>query len=390
MTQGSLDGPSLHGRLSAFTGRCSQSLVPATEALLQIYTDDPILTMIGCTARAHRLLSILTMGWLIMGYTMAFHKAQLGRRAAWVGYQIEDTKLGTSIMIKESFLDELRADTTRLMRKNIIGIKELRSYTGRANHVAGLMFIWRPFLDALWAATATVAMGHQSSTSTCKTKRRKPRKSKAPPGHIWTKQVISSIRWIAYFLADINGPLHREWSFDAYLGTGPRVVFVVDASPYGLGGILVIGMTVVAYFAVPLSDDDCRIHGFARGDCKGQQAWECLAVLVALKLWRNHWHDRRSTITIKGDNMSALSMASRLKVGPSSRLIGQELALIYWRSHFEPKVEHIPGISNVFADALSRLSDPSKNYAIPEALRHAERHHPPPRPNSYYLAMTTW
>ena len=118
---------------------------------------------------------------------------------------------------------------------------------------------------------------------------------------------------------------------DAYLAAGPRVVFVVDASPFGLGGILVVDGRVTEYFAVPLTDDDSRIHGFARGDSKGQQAWECLAVFVALKLWHSYWHDKRSTVTVKGDNMSALSMASRLKVGPSCRLIGQELALIYWK-----------------------------------------------------------
>ena len=88
-------------------------------------------------------------------------------------------------------------------------------------------------------------------------------------------------------------------------------------------------------------------------------------MLVVLKLWHGYWFDKRPTVTVKGDNMSALSMASRLKVGPSCRLIGQELALIYWKSHFEPQVEHIPGVSNVFADALSRLCDPSKVYEIP-------------------------
>ena len=82
-------------------------------------------------------------------------------------------------------------------------------------------------------------------------------------------------------------------------------------------------------------------------------------------------------------------MASRLKVGPSCKLIGQELALIYWRSHFEPQVEHIPGVSNVYADALSRLCDPSKEYDVPDELRHVWRAHPPPRTDAYYSAKAT-
>ena len=116
-----------------------------------------------------------------------------------------------------------------------------------------------------------------------KAKRARAHKSRAPLGTIWTKQVGTSLEWISFF-ADVDGPLHREWNLDSYLGTGPRIVFVVDASLFGLGGILIIGMTILEYFAVPLIDDDVRIHGFAKGDSKGQQAWECLAVLVALML----------------------------------------------------------------------------------------------------------
>ena len=103
VAQGSLDGPSLYGRLSSFIGRCTQSLLDPNEARTQIYTDDPIISILATEKRARYLMAIVTMAWLALGFDMAFHKAQFGHEVTWIGYHIFDTAAALYIQIKIRF-----------------------------------------------------------------------------------------------------------------------------------------------------------------------------------------------------------------------------------------------------------------------------------------------
>ena len=61
---------------------------------------------------------------------------------------------------------------------------------------------------------------------------------------------------------------------------GSRVTIVTDASPWGFGAFLTLNGKPTAWFALPISDLDLEITGHARGDCRGQQSWEALCVLI--------------------------------------------------------------------------------------------------------------
>eukprot|EP00971_Amphidinium_carterae_P009439 186323-Amphidinium_carterae.1 len=54
------------------------------------------------------------------------------------------------------------------------------------------------------------------------------------------------------------------------------------------------------------------LHGFKPGDCRDQQTWECLCVLVMIRLWSRvllrpgiHW-------TIRTDNTTVLNLVTKL------------------------------------------------------------------------------
>ena len=47
--------------------------------------------------------------------------------------------------IKEDFMVDLAAEATQLLGKDMISRKSLRSFTGKCNHVANLLYGWRPF-----------------------------------------------------------------------------------------------------------------------------------------------------------------------------------------------------------------------------------------------------
>ena len=101
--------------------------------------------------------------------------------------------------------------------------------------------------------------------------------------------------------------------------------------------------------------------------------------MVALRAWSTHWISQQTSLTIKSDNVSALVMAARLKV-TSSQLIARELAMTLSEASFMPRhVVHVPGVMNVWADALSRLDAPGGSYRIPAPLVSVPRAAPAPR-----------
>ena len=125
------------------------------------------------------------------------------------------------------------------------------------------------------------------------------------------------------------------------------------------------------------------------GCSDGQQVWETLAVLVSLRCWRKYWSLGRFALRIQGDNMTALTAASKLKASsPAVRMLTREIALEFTEACFHPtEVQHIPGVTNVLADLLSRRWDPQyrDKWELPEALRHLTPTPVPVRDARYYL-----
>ena len=107
----------------------------------------------------------------------------------------------------------------RLLKQNIITLKELHSLIGKLGHCASLLIVMRPFLEPLWAALYDY----------------KP--SSAPRHTIWAKQISSQLKWFRAFFTEPGKPVERFYRLDAYLRTGTIVEIGTDASPYGMGGV---------------------------------------------------------------------------------------------------------------------------------------------------------
>ena len=183
-----------------------------------------------------------------------------------------------------------------------------------------------------------------------------------------------------------SGPLRRRWYFDTLLNPASDFVVILDASPYGLGGVLLIKGIIVSWFSDPLTNEDSQRFRKKLGGAEGQQIWESFCVLVALRLWLHHWMHVRAAITIKSDNISALAMAIKLKESASG-LLARELALSYTQTYFQHQCERIPGAMNYMADALSRLSDPFSKGSVPEALASVPRAYPDKRDDGYFHTL---
>ena len=122
------------------------------------------------------------------------------------------------------------------------------------------------------------------------------------------------------------------------------------------------------------------------GESSGQQTWEALALLVALRAWKEHWFDKCFCLTTKSDSVSALTLLAKLKAsGSGPNLVARELALDLGDSAFKPShFIHTPGVANVLSDRLSRIFQPDSKHSVPETLLDVPRTSVPTRISSYY------
>ena len=86
--------------------------------------------------------------------------------------------------INEDRMAELLALTLGFMDCNGIPVKALRSFIGKAQSVASLLHVWRPFVAMLWGDLFDPGLSS----------------SRAPPGCIWTHQVEEPLYWLKAFL----------------------------------------------------------------------------------------------------------------------------------------------------------------------------------------------
>jgi hypothetical protein len=312
-----------------------------------------------------------------LGFPLSFKKGQRGPEVVWIGGTLKISREAVEASIKKSILDDLKDQVSEILKSNVCPKKFLRSFTGRCNHVATLLWPWRPFLQHLWAAVSSEQSG-------------------APRNCIWFKQIAVSIHWINAFLEGSAGSLHRSFSLDSYLGAGVFVEVTLDASPWGLGGILFENGEAVGWFSSPLLAFDFKFFNFEKGSPNGQQVWEALAALVALRLWKSRWKGQRIRLTVRGDSVAMLTLILKYKAPAKSRAMGiiaREVALDVAESCYAPDVsEHIAGLSNKTADVLSRLEAPPKSGEdppkVPEWLTKVPQSYPPQRGLDYFRALT--
>ena len=146
---------------------------------------------------------------------------------------------------------------------------------------------------------------------------------------------------------------------------------------------------IIRNFYDEVQEEDLQRFNIERGSAEAQQVLECLAALVALRIWLPVWSQHRISLTVRADNMTVLAMVSRMKASTNSlRIIACEMAMLLTQSCYMPWVaEHTPGVQHGVADALSRKFDPHYRYSHPAVLDTATQCHVPRRSDSWYLTL---
>ena len=138
-----------------------------------------------------------------------------------------------------------------------------------------------------------------------------------------------------------------------------------------------------------MSPDDEAVFDTAAGSSVGQQSWEALAILIALRIWVSHWKDKRVNLKVRGDNVGALTLILKMRPSSSAQaIVAREVALLLACSSFPPDAVHTPGVSHVIADQLSRIDAPGgERSSLHPALIPAARTNVPERPRTWYKSL---
>lgn len=306
----------------------------------------------------------------------------------WIGATISvvDGDKAVSISVPVHKCNEVLERATLIQQQAVIQKRELRSFCGQLSFIAGLVCFLRPFLSQLWAAIAehsgkadvpSDAPGSQISQSSRKRSRR------LPHHQVFVRQFAHSLLWIIAFFEGQLGPLVREFPLEPFCHEA-TVRIATDASPWGIGGVLLINNEPAAWFADQINTEDLRRFNATRGESGFNTLWEALAILVGIRLWRSA-HHRFAQFEIRSDSMGALSALNSLSSSSASiNTIARELALDSAQLLAAPSIfAHTPGVANILPDKLSRLWAPEA-YAFPECLASVPGGIPPRRGHSFW------
>ena len=168
-----------------------------------------------------------------------------------------------------------------------------------------------------------------------------------------------------------------------------KVSIVVDASPWGAGGMILVDGSPASWFSEKFRKADEEALGIAFGSSDCQQVAEALAILFALRLWFPTWADISVVLEVKSDSVTALTLVASMKAtSRSMSAVAREVALTLAESGVRPRIcSHTPGIANKIADVLSRRFQPDTSWAIPACLHHAKEMQLPAREKDYYRAV---
>lgn len=182
--QGSRGAPLTFSAFIALASRLIRSLISGPqmhrwareEGRMNVCVDDPIAIIRGRESRIRRVASMVIVGWLLLGFPLAFHKAIVAPTVLWVGITLQVTTDMVRAEVPESKVLELKELILTNLQSNVISCKVLRTL------IASVIYVWRPFVQELYSAL------HSKTTN-------------APKGCIWTEQVHHSFSWILAVLA---------------------------------------------------------------------------------------------------------------------------------------------------------------------------------------------
>ena len=343
--------PLLMGRLSSAMARLWQAIVPAHLMQLQVYMDDPLMAMQGPLGVRNKHLALLLYTSAVMGINIAYHKGSRGKLATWIGikFEVDLTEGYLKLAVPEKMAGEVATALKSWEGRGMVAVKDLRSITGKASWIAGIVTRARWCTSILYAVLAAVEREEASGA--------RSRDGRVKQGLVHVSRIELPRRWLIEVLSKPERLALRKEPLQIQV---PSFGIFTDASPFGVGAILFDidektgRFTPLQALEIPVTKEVAETLGVPFGEAASQGALEAWAVLQAIRKWNNVL--RKQKVLLRSDSVVALAMVDKCSARtPTLNWIGAELALALERYAMPPLVaQHIPGAWNVEADWLSR------------------------------------
>ena len=99
--------PLVYARPASFASRTAQALMDPIRARLQLYVDDPALSLAGTRAWALTEASVPLLWWLVLGLNLAWKKGYFGNGShPWIGVQYAIGPSGPTMELPAEYLTE--------------------------------------------------------------------------------------------------------------------------------------------------------------------------------------------------------------------------------------------------------------------------------------------
>ena len=231
---GGHSNPLSYSRAASFAARSAQALLfdpsspsSVVRGRLQLYVDDPALTVVGTSEQQNLLIDLVLCWWLCLGIPLAWDKGSFSDARAshdWIGVSFRCIEPNTCTMtVPEKFRLDLLQLATRFAKadKKTASLADAHALCGRAGRLAQVVPEAKPFVSALFAALAgSIA----SSTS---------RSREAPPSKVATSRYRTAAAWLVALLKGDYFCLRHTLHLNRRL-LGIRTCSVeFDASPWG-------------------------------------------------------------------------------------------------------------------------------------------------------------
>ena len=302
-----------------------------------------------------------------LGFRISLQKGMRSTQVTWVGVRFTVTPDHVVVGLPEKFVKDLVELLEAWHNKGMVAIKELRQAAGRISWMAGILprarWVVATFYRDLRERLNDIASGTDAA-------RRSNRRDTRPKDHLFTvKQLEQPRQWLVTYLKAALLRPSRKYKLDVNMY--PKATIVTDASPLGLGAILLINNKAVKALVYSVTETDAHQLNFK--DCwkeSGSQGIvETLAVLVAIKTWTKELSSCQVELKVQSDSMVALAVTQRLSNSTASlNFLGAEIAVLCEMVGVENlKASHIPG-GQCGSGLAEQTSHKENTTAMPQEL----------------------
>ena len=200
-------------------------------------------------------------------------------------------------------------EATALMMTGMVAIKRLRSFTGLFSWVCGCLPRLRWIVRILYAVLTEAEQEQHSGTEAVRAAKRHDKRPKL--GLVASKRTGIALQFACAFWTNVRTPVVRRISSRPVTNS---VVIVADASPWGLGAVLVHASSgiVLYFFESKITSFDEKALGITIGDSAAQAIVEALALLMVFHVWGPFFKCTNTRVTLRSDSSVALAIAGKL------------------------------------------------------------------------------